>query len=69
MVIILACFVGVPAEEVGKTAADMLVTNVIHGGCVDDYAQDQVNIFSTFDFDIRSKPAKQFHLSSMPYFH
>ncbi|XP_041363053.1 RNA 3'-terminal phosphate cyclase-like isoform X2 [Gigantopelta aegis] len=33
---------GVPAEEVGKTAANMLITNIMHGACVDDHAQDQI---------------------------
>ena len=33
---------GVPAEEVGRDAAGMLVDNLSHGGCVDEFLQDQV---------------------------
>ena len=33
---------GVPAEKVGESAAQMLLTNLRHGGCVDEYLQDQV---------------------------
>ena len=33
---------GVPAENVGKEAAQMLLNNLEHGGCVDEYLQDQV---------------------------
>lgn len=33
---------GVPAEKVGEDAARMLVTNLQHGGCVDEYLQDQL---------------------------
>ncbi|KAK2148904.1 hypothetical protein LSH36_476g02054 [Paralvinella palmiformis] len=35
---------GVPAEEVGAKAGQMLVDNLNHGGCVDDYLQDQLVI-------------------------
>ena len=31
-----------PAEEVGRDAAGMLVDNLSHGGCVDEFLQDQV---------------------------
>ena len=34
---------GVPAEQVGQAAAEMLLDNLNHGGCVDEYLQDQVN--------------------------
>ncbi|XP_067678311.1 RNA 3'-terminal phosphate cyclase-like [Haliotis asinina] len=33
---------GVPAEKVGIDAAQMLLDNLAHGGCVDDYLQDQL---------------------------
>ncbi|XP_038069258.1 RNA 3'-terminal phosphate cyclase-like [Patiria miniata] len=36
---------GVPAEQVGKEAAEMLLRNLDHGGCVDEYLQDQLIIF------------------------
>ncbi|XP_077981104.1 RNA 3'-terminal phosphate cyclase-like [Glandiceps talaboti] len=36
---------GVPAQQVGQDAADMLVRNLQHGGCVDEYLQDQLIIF------------------------
>ncbi|XP_033636521.1 RNA 3'-terminal phosphate cyclase-like [Asterias rubens] len=36
---------GVPAENVGKEAAQMLLNNLEHGGCVDEYLQDQLIIF------------------------
>ncbi|RHZ58167.1 hypothetical protein Glove_375g97 [Diversispora epigaea] len=34
-----------PPEEVGKLAADELLNNIRHGGCVDEYLQDQLIIF------------------------
>jgi len=34
---------GVAAETVGTDAANELLTNLDHGGCVDDYLQDQVS--------------------------
>eukprot|EP00124_Ichthyophonus_hoferi_P004523 Ihof_evm2s509 gene=Ihof_evmTU2s509 len=36
---------GQGAKAVGKEAADMLVANIRHGGCVDEYLQDQMIIF------------------------
>ncbi len=33
---------GVAAEHVGREAAQMLLNNLDHGGCVDEYLQDQV---------------------------
>ncbi|KAG8899928.1 hypothetical protein FRB99_006356 [Tulasnella sp. 403] len=33
------------AEEVGKEAADELIANLAHGGCTDEYLQDQIIIF------------------------
>ncbi|ESP05284.1 hypothetical protein LOTGIDRAFT_208285 [Lottia gigantea] len=36
---------GVPAETVGETAAQMLLDNLQHGGCVDEYLQDQLILF------------------------
>ncbi|XP_074640678.1 RNA 3'-terminal phosphate cyclase-like [Tubulanus polymorphus] len=36
---------GVPAEKVGEEAADMLLNNLEHQGCVDEYLQDQLIIF------------------------
>lgn len=33
---------GVPAETVGENAAQMLLQNLHHDGCVDDYLQDQL---------------------------
>lgn len=33
---------GVPAEKVGADAAQMLLGNIKHGGCVDEYLQDQL---------------------------
>lgn len=36
---------GVPSEKVGKDAATKLLCNLKHGGCVDDYLQDQVILF------------------------
>lgn len=39
-----ACFVGVPAHAVGKEVAETLLNQLCHGGCVDDFLQDQVKI-------------------------
>ncbi|XP_078656652.1 RNA 3'-terminal phosphate cyclase-like [Branchiostoma floridae x Branchiostoma belcheri] len=36
---------GVQAEDVGRKAAQMLVKNLKHGGCVDEYLQDQLILF------------------------
>ncbi|XP_053549709.1 RNA 3'-terminal phosphate cyclase [Bombina bombina] len=36
---------GVPADKVGAEAADILLRNLRHGGCVDEYLQDQLIIF------------------------
>ncbi|XP_033737570.1 RNA 3'-terminal phosphate cyclase-like [Pecten maximus] len=33
---------GVPAEQVGKTAGEALLNNLCHGGCVDEFLQDQL---------------------------
>ena len=40
--LILVFFKGQPAEDVGETAARMLIANLESGGCVDEYLQDQV---------------------------
>lgn len=37
----------VKAEDVGRQAAEELLRNLDHGGCVDDYLQDQVQTFIT----------------------
>ena len=39
---------GVSAEQVGRQAAEMLVNNLYHGGCVDDFLQDQVSHAHSF---------------------
>ncbi|XP_013407646.1 RNA 3'-terminal phosphate cyclase [Lingula anatina] len=36
---------GLPAQDVGESAATMLLTSLEHGGCVDEYLQDQLIIF------------------------
>lgn len=36
---------GVSADRVGLEAAEMLLMNLRHGGCVDQYLQDQIIIF------------------------
>ncbi|XP_053324898.1 RNA 3'-terminal phosphate cyclase [Spea bombifrons] len=36
---------GVTADRVGAEAADILLRNLRHGGCVDEYLQDQLIIF------------------------
>eukprot|EP00057_Strongylocentrotus_purpuratus_P006892 XP_011661366.1 PREDICTED: RNA 3'-terminal phosphate cyclase-like [Strongylocentrotus purpuratus] len=36
---------GKQAEDVGREAADELLKNLQHGGCVDEYLQDQLIIF------------------------
>jgi RNA 3'-terminal phosphate cyclase (ATP) len=36
---------GVEAEDIGREAAEELVRNLRHGGCVDEYLQDQWIIF------------------------
>ena len=41
-IIYISTHSGVPAEKVGESAAQMLLTNLRHGGCVDEYLQDQV---------------------------
>ena len=33
---------GVPAHAVGREAGEELLNQLSHGGCVDDYLQDQV---------------------------
>eukprot|EP01133_Synstelium_polycarpum_P012293 gene12293-14411_t len=37
--------IGVPAETVGENAANSLLSDLQHGGCVDEYLQDQLIIF------------------------
>ena len=34
---------GIPAEQVGTDAAQMLVRNLSYGSCVDEHLQDQVS--------------------------
>lgn len=34
--------VGIPADKVGVEAGEMLLNQLCHGGCVDDFLQDQV---------------------------
>ena len=34
---------GIEAEKVGTDAANELLKNLDHGGCVDEFLQDQVN--------------------------
>ena len=34
--------IGVPAHAVGKEVGEMLLNQLYHGGCVDDFLQDQV---------------------------
>ncbi|XP_014665925.1 PREDICTED: RNA 3'-terminal phosphate cyclase-like [Priapulus caudatus] len=36
---------GVEAHEVGQEAAQQLLSNLKHGGCVDEHLQDQLIIF------------------------
>ncbi|XP_069593509.1 RNA 3'-terminal phosphate cyclase isoform X1 [Ranitomeya imitator] len=36
---------GVPSDRVGAEAAEILLRNLRHGGCVDEYLQDQLIIF------------------------
>ncbi|KAG8436613.1 hypothetical protein GDO86_007644 [Hymenochirus boettgeri] len=36
---------GVTADQVGNEAAEILLRNLRHGGCVDEYLQDQLIIF------------------------
>ncbi|KIO25149.1 hypothetical protein M407DRAFT_76021 [Tulasnella calospora MUT 4182] len=36
---------GVKADETGRAAAQELIENLAHGGCVDEYLQDQIIIF------------------------
>jgi RNA 3'-terminal phosphate cyclase len=38
----------VPAHAVGKEVGEMLLNQLYHGGCVDDFLQDQVIINITF---------------------
>ena len=35
---------GICAENVGRDSARMLIENLDHGGCVDQYMQDQVRM-------------------------
>ncbi|XP_022097179.1 RNA 3'-terminal phosphate cyclase-like [Acanthaster planci] len=44
---------GVPAEQVGKDAAEMLLKNLDDGGCVDEYLQDQVRRHQEFSILFR----------------
>lgn len=34
---------GVPAEDVGRAAADQLIESINNNACVDQYTQDQVS--------------------------
>lgn len=38
------CFSGVYADKVGIEAAEMLLKNIRHNGCVDEFLQDQVSV-------------------------
>ena len=44
LVIGVCYFSGVTPEQVGQTAAEMLLRNVDYGGCCDEYLQDQVRV-------------------------
>ncbi|EFA81510.1 RNA 3'-terminal phosphate cyclase [Heterostelium album PN500] len=37
--------IGVPAEKVGEDAATSILNDLLHGGCMDEYLQDQLIIF------------------------
>ena len=39
---------GVPADKVGQEAGEMLLNQLYHGGCVDDFLQDQVVTLGIF---------------------
>lgn len=43
---------GVYADKVGIEAAEMLLRNIRHNGCVDEFLQDQVRDTNTFQFNI-----------------
>lgn len=49
------CAIGVYADKVGIEAAEMLLRNIRHNGCVDEFLQDQV--------------IKTSMMSSLKYFH
>ena len=49
------CAIGVYADKVGIEAAEMLLRNIRHNGCVDEFLQDQV--------------IKTSMMSSLEYFH
>ena len=40
---------GVPADKVGQEAGEMLLNQLFHGGCVDDFLQDQVHYMTLYD--------------------
>ena len=54
---------GLPAEEVGQTAANMLLSNLQYGGCVDEYLQDQVGTRVIVQTIQRSNAGLLFHIS------
>ena len=39
---VCVCVLGVYADEIGFEAAEMLLRNIRHNGCVDEFLQDQV---------------------------
>ena len=41
-------FSGVPADKVGLEAGEMLLNQLFHGGCVDDFLQDQVHYMTPY---------------------
>lgn len=60
---------GVPAEEIGKQAANELLHNLTHGGCVDDYLQDQVYVIKYKVFAICSNNNGPLDLQLVVYAH
>lgn len=41
--IVCVCVSGVYADKIGIEAAEMLLRNIRHNGCVDEFLQDQVS--------------------------
>lgn len=41
-VCVCVCVLGVYADKTGIEAAEMLLRNIRHNGCVDEFLQDQV---------------------------
>ncbi len=41
-VCVCVCVSGVYADKIGIEAAEMLLRNIRHNGCVDEFLQDQV---------------------------